>query len=1388
MLPQGSKGGGSSSPTQAPDTLSSVSYAQMLDLLSEGPIYGPPSGDIAQSTYLNDVPLKNADGSFNFAVNSYDYRPGTVDQTYIPGFDSAQQINNVGVALTHAVPWSLSVTDLTQNAVVITLGVSALSSTDPNSGNVSGYTVAYQIQLQVDSGAWQTVVNTSFNGKCTSAYQRSHRISLSGAASAYNLRVIRVTQDNTSVYIQDKTSVVSYALVVDAKLRYPFSALASVSVDAVQFSSVPTRSYDLKGLLVSVPSNYNPVTRIYTGAWDGTFVSAWTDNPAWIFYDLVLNTRYGAGQWVNASQVDRYSLYQIAQYCDQMVSDGMGGQEPRFTCNCYIKTRADAYKVLQDLASIFRGMSYWAAGSVVVTADMPQQAAYIYTAANVIGGKFKYVGSSLKTRYTAAVVTWNNPQNGYKQEPEYVEDANGIARYGVNRAQVTAFGCTSRGQAQRVGQWLITTSRYETDTVTFSVGLDGTLPHPGQIVQIADPNRAAVRRGGRILSAANTASVTVDKIDPSIKVGDSFTAMMPNGTPFKTTISGISGNTVTVNPALASLPVANGVWISESATVNAQTFRILSIAEKDGIEFEITATQYNASKFGAVDNGAAIDVLPITSSTFTTQAPPTGVTVGQWTVVDQGIAKTNLTVSWQPAANGVSYRAQIQKDSGAWVDIGTTGQTSVDLINIYAGSYIARVSCTNGAGISSVYAYSVLTVLGGKTTPPPVLSSLTATLNQVFAVTVNWAFPVGAGDTKYTEVWYSHTNDFSTATQLGTYSYPTKETKVLGLVAGYDLYFWARLVDTSGNTGAWFPAKPPSGTFTGVHGMSTMDASSMLQYLTGQITATQLAQSLAAPIQTIPAIQTDVTKIKTVTFVPMSGDGGSYAGDGNTFAGLNSEQSYRADADLALSRRLDNVYAQFSAGQATLAAGVQTEATARATADAAMAQQLTTVQAQAGANTAAINTEATTRAAADSAQASQISKLQAVTFVPMSGDTGNYAGAVTAYAGVYSEQSARADADLVLSQRIDSVTASYQIGQSALSAQINTEAQARATADSAQASQITTIQAQASSNAAAIQNEATARAAGDSANASQIATVQTQVNNNTSAIQSEATARANGDSANAAQINTVQTQVNNNTAAIQTNANSYVALNGTVSAMYTVKTQVTSNGKTYVAGIGLSSDNTNGSQVLITADRFAVLETAGGNTFSPFVIQNGQAFINQAFIGNAWITNAMIANASITGAQIQNGTITNALIADAQINDAKIVDQTVTNAKIANGAIDSAKIQSAAIQNAHIANAQIDTLKLGANAATSAASFGFVAGGSSTYWSSGGVLAVFLTASGTNTTWNTTVSVGGNTVRVSNVNSTNFILIQPGAGGVGVSVVSSQAVNGISVLIMEFKR
>jgi predicted phage tail protein len=954
-------------PTQADDSLSSTAYAQILDLISEGPIFGPANSETpARSVYFNGTVVQNSDGSNNFNVKQLDLRTGTLTQDPISGFDSTANEVGVGVELKASAPWVHTVTNLALSAVRVTLSVSALSKTDSNSGDVNGYQVAYQIQLSKDGGQYATVVDTSFNGKASSVYQRSHRIELSGASSQYTVKVIRLTADTTDVYTQDTTNVVSYTELIDAKLRYPMSAVCGVQLDASEFSSVPTRSYDMKGLLIKYPSNYNPLTRAYIGTWDGSFTTGWTDNPAWVFYDLVLNSRYGLGKWVDASMIDRYDLYQIAQYCDVMVSDGAGGLEPRFSCNCYIASRTDAYKVLQDIASVFRGMAYWGAGEVQAACDMPLDTAYVYTAANVIGGQFKYVGSSLKTRYTCAVVTWNDPENGYAQAVEYVEDADGVARYGINKAQLTAFACTSRAQAQRVGQWALLTSRYETNTVTFSVGLDGTLAQPGQIIAVADPSRAGKRTGGRIKSAALTSQITLDKALDGTAAGDSLTVILPSGKAETRTVSAVSGAAITLSVGFSVLPAAGAVWMLESSTLKSQLFRVASVAEKDGITFEITATQHEPGKYAAIDNGAAIDFRPITGNTLTVQAPPTNVAVSQYVVTEQGIAKTNMTISWAAAAHAVSYTVQWRKDNGDWITAGTTGGLSLDVSNIYTGSYTARVRATNGLDISSPYAYSSLTGLMGKTGAPPVVTSLTASTDKVFAINVAWTFPAGAGDTAYTEIYYSHTPGFDTATQQGRYSYPTNSANLLGLAAGYDLYFWVRLVDTTGNVGAFYPAT----TQAGAHGQSSADANAILTYLTGQITQTQLGQDVLSPIQAIPGIQSTLTATQTAVsdettqritadsalsqriatveaqYVtpPMAG-GSGWAGSQTAYAGVYSEVTARAEADLALSQKTDTVSAQITTTASNLTAAINTEQTARVTGDSANASAITTVQA-----------------------------------------------------------------------------------------------------------------------------------------------------------------------------------------------------------------------------------------------------------------------------------------------------------------------------------------------------------------------------------------------------------------------------------------------------------
>ncbi|QNH79206.1 host specificity protein J [Pseudomonas protegens] len=866
----GSKGGGSKPrpSVEAPDSLQSTAYARILDLVSEGEIVGLKNGK--RSVFLNETPLANADGSLNFSGVTLETRNGSQDQTYIPGFPAVENESSVAVELRSDQPWSKAITNLQLSAVRIRLAVSRLAQTNTSNGDTNGYTVRYAIDLSTDGGAFVEVLQAAFSGKTSSKYERSHRVDLPAATAGWTVRVRRLTPNSTSGAIADTTSVESITDVIDAKLRYPGSAIIGLQFDASQFQSIPTRSFELQGRIIRVPSNYDPLTRIYSGVWDGTFKSAWTDNPAWIYYDLLLHQRYGLGHLLNAAQVDKWELYRIGQYCDQPVSDGKGGTEPRFTCNLYLSVRADALKVLQDLATTFRGMAYWGAGSVMAVADMPEDPVYTYSNANVVDGKFVYGGSAKKTRYSVALVSWNDPADFYRQKVQYVDDPEGIARYGVQQTEITATGCTSQAQAQRIGKWALLTNRLETESVSFAVGLDGTLARPGQIIRVADNDRAGRRIGGRLRSA--TLDTLVLDADVKAYPGDTVTLIMPTGKAISRVIKSVgypltwdsTGITwdngditldttgfpaevqrVVLDADLDELPPVHSMWAIDSSTLAVQQFRVLSVAEDfsdDAIKYSISAVKHVASKFEAIDNGARIERPPVTVISPSVQAPPEAVRVSNDHFVDQGSAVNVMTIDWVRPSNAVAFEAYWRKNDGEWVFAGRTGSNSIEVSGIYAGRYVAKVRAINALDIGSVFSTSAETVLNGKTTPPPAVASLTAQ-SLVFAIKVKWSIPeqLSTADLQRTEIWYSKTNDLSTATKFGDYAYPQTDLTVMGLAAGTSFFFWARLVDRIGNVGAY--SKP-------VMGQSSSDAGPILEYLTDKISETQLSKTLLEKVET----------------------------------------------------------------------------------------------------------------------------------------------------------------------------------------------------------------------------------------------------------------------------------------------------------------------------------------------------------------------------------------------------------------------------------------------------------------------------------------------------------------------------------------------------------
>ncbi|MCS3807793.1 host specificity protein J [Xanthomonas sp. 4461] len=829
---------------ETPDSLQSIAYAKIIDLWSEGEVKGLING--ARSVFLDGTPLQGEDGSFNFQGVRFETRMGTQDQEHLAGFPSVENENSVNVELRGDQPVVRSFTNPDLSAIRVRIAVQALQKTNTTNGDIEGYSVSYAIDVATDGGAFNTVISNAFTGKTTTLYERSHRVDLP-AGSQWQIRVRRLTPNANSAVIADTTLVQSMTEIIDAKLRYPNCALGALEVDASQFQAIPSRAYWGEWLIVSVPSNYDPDARTYTGIWDGSFKPAWTNNPAWVFYDMVTKDRYGLGHRIPAAWVNRWRLYQIAQYCDQMVSDGMGGQEPRFTCNMYLQTRQDAYKMLQDMAAVFRGITYYAAGQVLASADMPQDPVYTFNQTNVIEGRFVYSGSARKVRHTVALVSWNDPDDFGRAKVETVEYRPGIARYGIQQVEVAAMGCTSRAQAQRIGLHILYTENLETETVSFSVGLEGVVPQPGDIIEVADPKRAGRRNGGRI-KAAGAHSVDLDVVPPGLSVGDTIRVLGSNGRSQGRTISGIAGSTVSVAVPWDSVPVATSVWAVSTAELALQMFRVLAVADGDGTEnaitYQITALEHVPQKFAAIDDGARVELPPISIIPPGLQPPPTNVRLSSHSFVEQGIAQHVLTIAWDPAEKAIAYDVEWRRDDMAWVKAGRATTSNLEVRGIYAGQYLARVRAVNALNAVSMPAMSALTEITGKTEPPPSLASLTAA-GIIFGIELSWSFPQGATDTERTEIWHSPANNLEAATKLGDFAYPQAKHSMLGLAAGARFFFWGRLVDRSGNIGPWYPLT------NGVMGESSTDATAILAYLAGKIGLTELSQELRLPIESI---------------------------------------------------------------------------------------------------------------------------------------------------------------------------------------------------------------------------------------------------------------------------------------------------------------------------------------------------------------------------------------------------------------------------------------------------------------------------------------------------------------------------------------------------------
>ena len=782
---------------EAADSLRSKAYAKIVDLVCEGEIQGLVDGD--KSIFLNGTPLQNNDGSYNFSGLAVDSRTGSQGQPYISGFPSVESDHAVNLEVKTTASIVQTITNPTVNAARVTIFVPSLSSMDSTTGDISGTSVNFAIDVQSNGGGYVEKINDTISGKASSKYSRAYRIELTGSAP-WDIRVRRITADATTQYLQNKTYFGSYTEIIDAKLRYPNSALVAVRFDAAQFQSIPARSYDVKLLKVKIPSNYNPTTRAYTGLWDGTFTTAWTDNPAWCFYDLLTNARYGLGNNIAAGQVDKWTLYTIGKYCDELVPNGFGGTEPRFTCNAYIANRGDAYKVIQDMASVFRSMVYWASGTITMSQDAPSDPVAIFTNANVVDGTFTYSGSGQKARHTVALVRWNDPSNDYKQAVEYVEDRDGISRYGYIETDVTAFGCTSRGQANRVGRWMLYSERLETDSVSFKVGLEGAVARPGHVIKIADKERAGARQGGRVVSATYN-TITVDNA-PDTPIGGTIYVVSPDGSILTGTVSAAAGTTLTVSSAFSTIPQTNSTWVLSTTAVAAQTFRVVSVVESEQGLYEISAISHNPDKYAAIENNLTLETRDITNFNALT-ATPTNLTASESLYLYQAEVRVKVSASWDQVNLASGYRVDWSKDGGNYTTT-TVTNNDFELLNITPGVYRFNVWSINSLGkLSNNYATFPLTVYG-KTLPPGDVTGFSNVIDPNIGVTLRWDANTDVDLFAY-EVRQGADWDSSVSLgQIKGTSFP-----ISSLPTG-STTFWIKALDTSGI----YSANPVSQTIT----------------------------------------------------------------------------------------------------------------------------------------------------------------------------------------------------------------------------------------------------------------------------------------------------------------------------------------------------------------------------------------------------------------------------------------------------------------------------------------------------------------------------------------------------------------------------------------------
>jgi hypothetical protein len=713
---KGGGGGGARTPTTARDSLDSRQYAELIDLISEGEIQGLKDG--FKSIYLDNTPLQNPNGTYNFQNVTVYTRNGTQNQTLIPFAGEIEDERAVGVTVRNDGPVTRTITDSQTDAVRITISTPRLEQIT-DTGDTIGQNFTLQIQIQYNGGGFVPIISDTVAGRTGDPYQRAYLIPLVNAVFPVDVRLVRINPDSSDVRLANAFTWTSYTEIIYSRLAYPNSALVGIRIDAEQFNSIPQRSYLIRGIKVRIPNNatvdQTTGRLIYAGIWNGTFGAAqWCSDPAWILWDLLSSTRYGLGEHLDIAQLDKWSFFAASQYCSEFVPDGFGSYEPRFSCNVNIQTSEEAYKLINDMCSVFRAMPYWAVGSLTVSQDKPVDPAYLFTLANVTEEGFSYSGSSLKTRPNVAVVSYMD-LSLRDITYEVVEDAEAIAKYGVVKTELSAFACTSRGQAHRIGEWLLYSERWESQTVTFATSMDaGVIVRPGQVISIADPVKAGARRGGRISSATTTA-ITVDDAT-GLAVPGTISAVLPAGTVELRTVQSIVGSVIAVSTAFSTAPGDNSVWVYETSNIQTSTWRVLGIAEQDGSKYAITALSYNSSKYNYVERDQPLQQRDITDLNIV-PAAPNNLSAVELLYDAGGIAKSKLVVDWDSVEGVQQYRIRYRPANGNFTDL-RIQRLDFEILDTTPGVYEIEVYSISANLRTSVQPAFLTQQTFGKTAPP----------------------------------------------------------------------------------------------------------------------------------------------------------------------------------------------------------------------------------------------------------------------------------------------------------------------------------------------------------------------------------------------------------------------------------------------------------------------------------------------------------------------------------------------------------------------------------------------------------------------------------------------------------------------------------------------